>query len=539
MDKGLKIISLDLQTWIESLFNSTQVDLFLLHKLESSKIVISPFEIIIRQRFKQNHIIKKPQGYLIFKDIDPKEVGNEFLLLGQFHIREKLYTIPGLANYLILIDRLGSLTDSLQFEIKKELCSEIPIGDWKPLVMEFIHCFNAEYKYSNIKNKENTSFSEWENLFFSIQYLDHSDNPISLLRNIINFGSPKIHLINIIHELFPDPLAALFEYGIQFDELTEKEVLDHLKIYENESTFFGVLIVEEYNYKPGFLGKELADFLSKDKWSTVGKFLFRKIYNNLKRNLNEETKKLLQEQFDKWLTNYFSTKSDSPLLKDYTWPNDFIALGGWIQHAVDGDLELIIGDQFIQELINSVSKKLKKLNDHIPDFIASEKNAHHFLLDNPFETKAVFINTYFVYSLMICEDEDWQELLQRFASLCHKIKLLFYGSYKANRLALDLTNDLLCLILTYPKFENDEIRGANRLSSLIKKFIDILAFQWIWFSEREDLIWNFSEHNSNYSDANLLYIIKRMNEAPEAYISIVTPLKVKIQEMGTVKWPID
>ncbi|HLY69176.1 MAG TPA: hypothetical protein VKR53_05575 [Puia sp.] len=538
MDKGLNIISPDFQTWIELLFNSTRVDLFLLYELESSKIDIAPFEIIIRQALRGNQIIRKPQGYLTFENVDQKTVANEFLLLGQFRIQKESYTIQGLANYLILIDRLGSLPDSLQFEIKKKLCSVVPKEDWEPLVMEFVRSFNTEYKYSHL-NKEYLSFPEWENLFFSLQYFDHLDNPISLLRNIINFWNSKIQLINIIQALFPDPLAALFEYGIPLDSLIEEEILDHLKIHEKQGPFFGVLIVEEYNYKPRFLGKDLVDFLIKDQWGTVGKFLFRKIYNTSKRNLNEETKLLLQEQFDTWLTKYFWTQSKSPLLKDFTWPDDFLALGGWIQHVAADDLQLKLGDQFIQELAVSVSEKFRELNEKIPDFIAGNKSSHHFLTDNPFDTKAVFINTYFVYSVMTCENKNWLKVTQGFDSLCHKIKLLYYGSYKANRLALDLTNDLLCLILTYPKFDNDETRGADRISSLIEKFIDILAFQWIWFSEREDLIWNFSEHHSNYADSSLLYIIKRMNEPPQAYINIVSPLKLKIQEIATVKWPVD
>jgi len=103
---------------------------------------------------------------------------------------------------------------------------------------------------------------------------------------------------------------------------------------------------------------------------------------------------------------------------------------------------------------------------------------------------------------------------------------------------LNLSNILLCLLLTYPNINEGEVINQGKLDELTQLFINIIGFQWIQFVERNDLIWDYEKHVTNYSEANLLYIIKRLKEIPEPYHDMVERLKLKIREESTTKWPI-
>jgi hypothetical protein len=537
MEERLRYISSEFQNWLEQLLNSNEIDFFLLHKLNQIQDLVSPFTIEIRDAPLSRKIpIKKSQGYLLFEKGNVDLIANDFLHFGLYCIHEKKYTPKGIVNYLILVDRLGSLTDDKQYQITKDLCLAIPLIQYEKIVLELIIIFNKEYLFDNV-DKTFLSCKDWEDLFLSTQYLEHFDNPIDLLRQAINFRISEIPLIEIIHKLAPDPRAALLEYGINLDYLKEIDVLDYLNKNESECTFYGALIVDEYNHKPSFLGKKLASFLIKEKWVLVGGFLFNKIYNKSRRRMNEETKEVLVKEIDGLFLHEFSNRTERTIFANFVWPSDFLSLGGWLNHIKEVEINISFSQTFISELSTSVSALFLNIKNSIPDFIAEKQKAYNFYND-PFDLNVLHINTYLMWATMLSQDREWNQIKKAFKTLCYEIKKLYYGSYTANHLALTLSNNLLCLLLTYPAFEEQKLIGEERLIELIKSYSDIIGYQWIHFAEQDDLIWDYENHKPNYSDANLLYILKRLKEHPTEYQNITDILKTKIKEVSTTLWPV-
>jgi hypothetical protein len=538
MEKGIKILSWEFQEWLANLLQSVSSDLFLVYQMSDDNIIKNPFSIKINQNHTGRRFpIKKPQGYLLVDKGYEDVIAKDLVTFGLIKIRQKSYTASGLANYLILIDRLGSLPDDMKYSAIKELCYSIQIEDYEQMLHALIATFNENYHFPGV-NESPLLFTDWENLLQSCQYIEPINNPIDFLRNLINFRILEIKVLEYIHALLPVPRCALIEYYNNLLQVSEESVVAFLHSNNSECTFIGALITSDYTIKPSFLGEKLASLLIIDKWEIVGKYYLRKTHGEYGNKINDELKTLFNKQIDHFLIEEFTTKAKIVTLTKFEWPSDYYAFGGWLTHIEDCQGSIIFRSNFFTELAKSFRKILEDTKNVLPKVLVDDLRPISLWFTDPFDPKVQTVSTYFNWAVLLCKEEHWNKFQKTFMDFCFEIKKLFYGSYTSNNLGLDLANMILGVLLTYPKIDKNVGKNFIRIDKLFQIFAESIGVQWVVFSERKEVIWNQEKSSSIYDDARLMYVIKRLENFPEMYLESVNRIKVTVFEEGTIKWPI-
>lgn len=538
MEERLNYITVEFQRWLSSILLSKKVDIFILYELRDENILLPPFEVQITPRNNARYSpIEKVQGYLITKGISDHEVCKELLTIGKDTIKFKRYTPSGLANFLILIDRLGSIPDSKQHEMIKAICEMIPLKSYKLMLNALIDEFNGVYKLNKRKGILQ-SISYWEDLFFSIQYLDHFDNPIGLLAGVIHYRSADTDILAVLSKLDADPRAALLEYQVDLSEIKEVTLLSLLKEKPSECAFWSAVIFEESSNKPSFLGKKLVAYLIDEKWDEIGKFIFRKVYINTKRDLNTDTRSIFCQHFDSFLSKQLVRDFNTPtIISKFSWNEDFLALGGWLMEFQEEHKEVSWNKQFPRDLAGSFAQRISAIKTSLPGYISEKENMSSIWFLDTFDIKSQYILSYITWALLLCEEDIWEKVIREFKKLLFELKLLFYGSYTSVRLAKEIANHMLTLLLSYPGFDKD-VSKEKRLWELFQAFEDIIGMQWVYFVEREKIVWGNSKYEPSFGEGEILYILKRLKDVPKEYTSVIEKFNKMIDRNSTTLWPI-
>ena len=491
------------------------------------------------QRYRTNPI-KKRQGYLSFINKEDESIVEALTTEANKFISAQKYTIHGLTNYLILVDRLGSLTDSDQYDILFDTCQKILKEDYLKILEELIIVLNEEYSFSNNHENSKPTYKEWENLFHRIQYVERFDDPVELLRRVFRFRINEIPILNLLKKIKPDVRVALFDYGINLNTVSSPDMLLHIQD-KDEATFIAAYIFNDAASFPTFMEDDIANLFIKENWDIIGKYFFVRIFSGKKRQLNEETNRFFTKQIDNFLKCQFTDENTiDKIILQFDWPEDFAALGGWLIgiHENQNGANLSFNKSFINNLATSFSQKLSDINNQLPSYISNRQNLYHIWFSDVFDLKTQYVTGYIMWSFLNVEDSISRKLIDEFKNLCFEIKGLYYGSFQANHLAQKLSNYLLCLILSYPKFEDERIKNEDRLEELISIFNKTIGSQWVIFTERNQLIWKQNLNDITYSDNELLFITKRLSNIPKIYAKRISNLLNLIEKEATVDWQL-
>ena len=537
MEDKLKYIPLELNHWIRELLLSEKANFYLLHSLKDKNILGDTAEIThIEKVYYRSSALKNSQGYLTFKTRDNEEVRKEFISIVFDAIENKNYTIEGLLNLLILIDRLGSLYDEQQYNMTLQVIDKIPKVEHPLLTNAFVELFNKDYNFSNSEKKTPLTCQDWDDLFFSIQYIDRLSNPIDLLRRTLKKMLIGMERLSCLSKLKPDPRSALLEYGFELDNITEEDVIRFLKQNPHEITFIAAYILDEFNKKPAFVGQNLARYLIEEHWLTVGKYFFRKAISKSRGAVNEETKNILINVLDSYFKKQFSSPAERYVVFDsFSWPDDYLALGGWLLYINrNGKPDFEFDNKFYEELTVVFSQTLNKISDEISFSFSDSQKSHNIWLSDIFDARSQYVLAYLQGSILVCSQSNFDLFHKQFKNLCFQIKELYYGSYQANHLAQKLSNNLLGLIFSYPGVDKEK---TGRAKELLHTFSELILYSWVVYSERDKTIWLKTEE-TDYVGAELRFVIARLKKPPESYQELISYFKSKIAEYSTVKWPI-
>ncbi len=535
MGKELKYITPELKDWLEKLLMSSKSSFYILYDLQN---VVLPFEIVKLDIKKEMHYRSSPlklnQGSLSFTNKETKEIETEFSFFFRQIIDAKKYSVSGLVNYLVLLDRLSSLYDQQHYDLTKKVLDGLNKETYVAVIEGLVNLFNRDYQFSQSNDSEYLSSLEWEDLFFSIQYMDRMNNPIDILRRSINFRIQDLSLLKVITDLKPDPRSALLEYGINTDLLTENEVISFLEQKPKEITFISAYIIDEFAKKPLFADRDLLSYLITVFWETSGKYFFQRAVNRSRNTINEDTKKLLIQELDNYLKKQFSNQKENSILANFSWPDDYLALGGWFMYLSKQENDYHFEKEFYDNLTLSVSGQISEMVNELKFFNDTQKSNNLWFSDIG-DPRAQYVTGYIHFSIMQCSQENFNLFSKNFKELSFAIKQLYYGSYSANLLARRLSNCILSVCLAYCSIP---IEAQSRVIVLLRTFNEILLYPWVVQTEREEVIWNNKEEIRSYADADLNFILKKLREPRENYIDSVSVLKTQITKYATINWPI-
>lgn len=538
MEKKLVHIKPLLENWLREVLLTDRSTLFILYLLKDRKIEDETIELkFYPDERRRSSPIKKDLGFLLFEKNKDGEVEQEVLSIFFDALENEKYTINGIVNYLILIDRLGSIHDEFQYNMTKEVLIKLKPAEQIQVIDVLIEQFNQDYHFSQHKNNEKLTCEEWDRLFFTLQYVERSNNPIDLLRRVINYSIEKVDLIGLIDKISPDPRAALCEYGVKFNSVSEQEVLSFLRKSPEEVTFYAALILDELQNKPPFVGEELISFLVKEHWQTSGKYYFLKAVSKPRTQINESTKDLITRVIDQYLRSEFSSPdSKYDVFENFSWPDDYLALGGWLLYIhKDGLPDFEFDKKFQDELTLRFSKTISEIIDEIPLCFGNSMKSYNIWFNDLFDDRVQYAQAYMQWSILQCSPENFEEYHKQFKNLCHSIKKLYYGAYTANHLAQKLADNLLGLTLAYPTIRTEDL---EREKQLLDTFNDLILYPWVVYTERKDQVFSPEKKPSGYGEAELYNVLERLRNPQELYKDIVSDFKDKIAENSTITWPI-
>lgn len=532
-----------LKKWIVKLFNSSELNLYILHDLKEQDILTEEYDISVSERGAYRSVIKKSIGYLGVKDDVQFDFLGAIFSLAISQIESKNYTIEGLVNFLVLYDRIGVVGEARELKESnyKKICLSINDIEYKKVVESLVKLLNSVIIFGNTNGSEQYTFQGWLDLMHSVDYLEHFDNPVDILRDCIFIRKKDTDLIQLIKLATPHLRVLLFEYGIDLDTINEKDVLEHIQSNNDEASFYAALIIDNVNSIPRFLDDKLFNALVVDRWEGIGRYIFRRVFAG-NRQMNDQTKEFFSKHIDDWFVKLFTNEHSENIIGRFEWPNDYLAFGGWLYEYSDErkkeDEDIVFDGKLIQGLVDGFKNVIRDTKKGIPNYIINHSVFYNSWFSNPEDVKAIYIQTYIVWSMMICHDDDWEGIKAEFKKLSYELKVTYYGSYTARRLARDISNHFLSLLFTYPLFKDDKIEGGGRIKEILEIFYSIVGRQWIVYLEREKIIWDSEDSQPNFSDIDIHYLFARIKGLPIAYQDVYSDFINNIKKMKTTEWPI-
>lgn len=537
------MIDAKLKKWMVKLFNSSELNLYILHDLKEQGILTDEYDISISKRESYRSVIKKSIGYLVVKDNVQFDYLGAIFSLAISQIESKNYTIEGLVNFLVLYDSIDVVGEARELKESnhKKICLSINDIEYKKVVESLVKLLNSVIIFGNTNSSEQYTFQGWLDLMHSVDYLEHFDNPVDILRDCIFIREKDSDLIQVIKLATPHLRVLLFEYGIDLDNINEKDVLEHIQSNNDEASFYAALIIDNINSIPKFLDDKLFDALVVERWDDIGRHIFRRVFTG-NRQMNDQTKEFFSKHINGWFVNIFSTETADNIIGKFEWPGDYLAFGGWLHEYSDernkDDENVVFDGKLIQGLVDGFKNVLQNTRKKIPNYIANHRIFYNSWFTNPEDVKTIYIQTYIVWSMMISKEEDWKDIKKDFEKLCYELKVTYYGSYTARRLVRDISNHFLALIFTYPEFKDGKIEGGERIKELLQIFCSIVGMQWVTYTERENFIWDSENSQPNFTDVDIHYLFARIKGLPDVYTEVYCDFIHNIETLSTTPWPI-
>ncbi len=531
--------------WLSGIIGARQPDLFLLREFEAIKPVLLHCKIELKNGRPGRKIpIRQPQGYLIFEKSTSEEVAQQLLSFFDEAIQTQQTTPAGILNFLLLVDRIDSFVNSDTYDLSRNVCARIPEELYQAVIDQGVKLYNKEYHLDSSKKPKVLSVKEWLDLFLRFEYLEPFDNPIDVMRILISSSPPNVKVLDVLSEMKPDPRTAVVNHGFSWSAISEKDLVRYVKKNPDDLRFFAAVVLDQSEGRPEnslvtLIGTDAAKALVTTDWLRTGRFLFRSAYAGARKKMNSEISKRIEEALDEFLLDELkhNTRSAESLIKTFDWPQDFIAFGGWIARERSGDSDF--GSAWVSDLSDAVVELFRSTISDIRQYVSDSKNRYSMWPQDPFELKTTMLFTYLNWSILIESEEQWKRVSKEFKNLCYELKNHYYASRRGSGLALQISNSILGILLSYPKVDRVEGLQLDRMSVLLGSFADIIGLQWVRAMERDSMVWDFSARQPSFGDMDVLYIIKRLSDVPEMYVPFVSEFKNQIRLSATITWPFD
>ncbi len=538
MEEGLKYLPSHFIKWFRNLLQAETAHFYLLHNIDADALA-PVFQVQVSQAPPRRAAIKKRQGFLVLEKNEAPMIVEEVLRITEMNISTRQYSISGLVNCLLFFDRLGSIPDELKQDSILRICELVPAEDYPIVLNTLSSLYNEHFEFSQNLPNGSLSVKEWDHLFQTLDYLDAFDSSISLLRLVLNASPSETNFVRVIKNLSPDPRAGLFHYGVDLTRIREQDVMEQLREQPIEASFYASLIGHSYSSKVPFLTQQLTQYLVRENWDTIGKYFFRKIYSGNKIQAREDVVKLIEDDVAAFLISEVSNEtSPKNVIARLNWPVDFIAFGGWANQCHQRRIEVTFSKTTTEHLASAFCTILTETRKDLDDFLSKQKIIYDSWPHDPFALNVQHAYAYLMFSVFLCEEDQWRKIMDAFRTLCYELKTLFYGSYSASHLGTQLSNHILSQLLSFPESPTIEVQNGNRLTELLSTFSELVGCQWIHFTEQDDLIWNYENHKASYADMNLLYVMKRLQETPGPYVILVRPFRDFVPKFSTITWPL-
>lgn len=526
--------SLQLKDFLFNILNTDMIKLDLLHELRGK---YKFGEINIKEEKSHYKLpIGIKLGVFLLNEEEKSEIINEIQVIVLDNLKANLFTNQGIINCFILIYRIGNLHDSEQNTIAAEISKFIQTGKLIELLQEFITQLNIRYKVK-YKLKEPLDVKEWRELVNSFSYFTHFDDPAEILYNIIYLNKDRIDILSLLHLLKPEPRAFLTYYRIyNLINKTDKEIQEFLRLYPEENVYVTFLLLNSQENLP-WINQIIIDDMIQNRWETSGKWIFRYLYS-FSFNVNENIRTIAIDRINTFFQNQFSNDNlKSTIINNFEWPEDFYALGGWLESTLNEN-KIDLSDTFINEMAIASTNAFINIKNNVRFYFSNTEVHYSEWFSDPYEKRTQYITTYLLFSILNCDDEVFEELTKSFKNLCYNLKTMLYGSYQSIHLTKITIHRLLLLLTSLPK-DNQTIK-TTRLHTLMNVMNDSFLYPWIRLVEREEIIWNYDNYEPNFMiDSELHMLIKRLSDTydsnNEKYFKILFD---SINNYSTIKWPI-
>ncbi len=529
--------------WLKSVLNAEHADMFLLYGLEARNQELLCCHVTFSTGTHRRIPIEKTRGFLNFDKTSSSLVAQELLSFFTDSTKEQRFTSAGIINYLLMIDCIGTFSTE-QYELSRNVCARIPETTFKGVIQEGVKLFNKNYKVDHSSNTIVASVKHWQDLFVKLDYLEPFDDPIGVMQVLFGAAPLKVNILEAMSDMKPDSRAAVVHHGFDWSVIREKDLVRHLKNKPGDLNFFAAVVIDQSGGRldTGFsalMGADAVKVLVTRDWLNVGRLLFRAFYAGSRKKINSEISQRLEAELDKYLIGELEkeNRSTDDLIKTLVWPTDFIAFGGWLLKLRSIDVKP--GGIWLEDLCDELVKLFRMTRREFKGYVNESKHVYSEWPQDPFDLKVISLYTYLHWAIRSDTEAHWKSVKKEFTSLCHELKVHYYASFNSAHLALQISNCLLCILLSYPEESDDEVPDFSRISIHLDSFVDILGLPWVVMMERDSMVWDKANREPSFSDMDVLYILRRLSAAPASYKQHIERFKNQIKERATIDWPFD
>jgi hypothetical protein len=476
-----------LKTFIQKVISSkSKVDWMIVHDISKSKIEIEGIEFLfVDGKERYNEPFKTNQGYLSLKT--PSAI-KEFGKISNELLEEFKSNPVALANLFIVFSRAsykGEDKETLLKNFKKKLGKDHCTSVFNLLIASL----NNEYYKDNhfIKRPQNTN--DWLDIFRSTQYMHGISDPlINCLQLVRSERNRKVDfdLLEKMNPLLRSVLVGQYGFDLEISKSNLK------KLYQNseELIFLSACLVDDSapdKTPPDWLTETLIEKFLENHWETIGRQIFVHVFGLSFRNKNDnKLYDYLKQLSHAVLLRKIKTKNAETVkwISKFEFPNDFIALFGWLSLNKIGLSEIPASNRIA--ITNQFVSELQRIAKEIPIHLASENSSDPFTSFQLHEGKYQNALAYVLLFLLSATDTNRKDI----ECVCHKFKTLFYGGFRATHLAIHFTELMLLIGLS-----GKSLYGLGETEySAIKEYLQIISntvlIPYIHLKEREDEIWN-------------------------------------------------
>lgn len=466
--------------------SKSTIDWMIVHDISKSKIEIEGVEFsFVDGKERYNEPFKTNQGYLSLKT---QLAVSEFEKIASDLVEEFKSNPIALANLFIVFTRVsynGEDKETLLKNFKKQLGKDVCTNIFNLLITSL----NNEYYKDNYSIKKPLNTNDWLDIFRSTQYMHGISDPLINCLQLVRSERNRKLDFDLLEKIKPLLRAVLVgQYG--FDLEISKTKLNQLYQSSEELIFLSACLIDDSapdKTPPDWLTEPLIEKFLENHWDTIGKQIFVHVFGLSFRNKNDN--KLydhLKNLSHTILLKHLETENDSTLkwISKFEFPNDFIALFGWLSSKKINLNE--IHDSNRAAIMNQLVSELQRIAKSIPVHLASENSSDPFTSFQLYEGKYQTALAYVLLFLLSATDTNRKDL----ENVCHEFKTLFYGGFRATHLATQFTELMLLIGLSVNLINGLDESKYLALKQYLKIISDTVLIPYVHLKEREDEIWN-------------------------------------------------
>lgn len=476
-----------LKAFIQKIISSkSKIDWMIVHEISKVKIEIDGIKFsFVDGKERYDEPFKINQGYLSLET--PSNI-KEFKIFSSELLEEFKANPIALANLFIVLSRAsykGEDEEILFKNFKKKLGKDVCISVFNLLIASL----NNEYYRDNHFIKKTLNTNDWLDIFHSTQYMHGISDPLIDCLQLVRSDRNRKLDFDLLEKMKPLLRAVLVgQYG--FDLEIPKSKLKQLYLNSEELIFLSACLTDDSapdQTPPDWLTETLIEKFLENNWDTIGKQIFVQTFGLSCRNKNDN--KLydhLKQLSHAILLKKIKTENTETVkwISKFEFPNDFIALFGWLSlnkinpSEIPDSNQIAITNQFVSEL--------QRIAKQIPIHLASENSSDPFdsfqLHEGKFQTALAYVLLF----LLSAKDTNKKDI----ENVCHEFKTLFYGGFRATYLATHFTELILLIGLSGIHINGLEEGEYLALEQYLKIISDTVLIPYIHLKEREDEIWN-------------------------------------------------